>query len=40
MSDPQLDHLEDEEDPGTPMADVATEDLADLGPESCGMPRE
>jgi hypothetical protein len=35
MTDPQLD---DELDPGTPMADVATEDLADLGPDHCGVP--
>jgi hypothetical protein len=30
--------LDDELDPGTPMADVATEDLADLGPDDCGVP--
>jgi len=29
---------DDEVDPGTPMADVATEDLADLGPDLCGVP--
>lgn len=35
MSDPERDY---EVDPGTPMADVATEDLADLGPQDCGVP--
>ena len=35
MTAPELD---DEVDPGTPMADVATEDLADLGPDHCGVP--
>jgi hypothetical protein len=34
MSDPH----DDENDPGTPMADVATEDLTDLGPQDCGVP--
>ena len=26
-------------DPGTPMADVRTEDLIDFGPEGCGVPQ-
>jgi len=30
--------LDDEVDPGTPMADVIVEDLADLGPDNCGVP--
>ena len=30
--------LDDEVDPGTPMADVSVEDLADLGPDNCGVP--
>lgn len=29
---------DDDTDPGTPMADVRTEDLVDLGPEGCGLP--
>jgi hypothetical protein len=29
---------DEELDPGTPMADVATADLADLGPDDCGVP--
>jgi hypothetical protein len=29
--------LDDELDPGTPMADVSTADLADLGPDHCGV---
>ena len=29
---------DDELDPGTPMADVATSDLTDLGPDNCGVP--
>ena len=32
MSAPDID---DEVDPGTPMADVSVEDLADLGPDTC-----
>ena len=30
----------DEIDPGTPMAEVTLEDLADLGPQDCGVPHE
>lgn len=34
MSDP----LEDV-DPGTPMADINPADLAEIGPDGCGLPK-
>lgn len=35
MNGPDVD---EDVDPGTPMADVASSDLEDLGPDDCGVP--